>query len=305
MLRNLRSLVVKNHNISSRGVRPLVQLSALTRLELSGQVESAVDMSGIRNMSSMPSFLFDFMSESLEELYFEGTSVDGLDPIILKAAPRLRVLDLGNTMVSYISPLFLLLSRRLEILNVKGAPVALSLNWNTSSLGAGYAKILRNDPPEMVDADDLAPLHAPALAHGMQAGADGEDHVRVGPELPPLPHAHAPGVVRPHHAAALKMAGDRRAQPARQGHELLAAVERARADPDQRGLGAGQHPGCAGDQLRLSGAGGGGDAAAFLPMSVFAATLCAAVDSFTGGRSESALREEALSWCFRCCWRTC
>ena len=49
------------------------------------------------------------MSESLEELYFEGTSVDGLDPMILKAAPRLRVLDLGNTMVTYISPLFLLL----------------------------------------------------------------------------------------------------------------------------------------------------------------------------------------------------
>ena len=72
LLPNLASLVVRGHNIAPAGAHVLLHLSNLTRLELSGPVNSAVDFSGVKGLTTMPPLLFDFMAKDLEQIYLSG-----------------------------------------------------------------------------------------------------------------------------------------------------------------------------------------------------------------------------------------
>ena len=140
-LTNLQSLVVKGHKIDPSMVNILVRMRKLTRLELSGPITRVADFSGLKYLATMPSFIFRFFSDKIEELSFARTSIREWDPRIklMRSKGRLRRLDLSFSDVSYLPPSFLLEESEngieLEALNLTGTPVAVHLDWSSHGLG--------------------------------------------------------------------------------------------------------------------------------------------------------------------------
>ena len=147
-LTNLQSFVVKGHEIDPSMVNVLVRMRELTRLELSGPITKVADFSGLKNLATMPSFIFRFLGDKIEELSFARTSIREWDPRIklMRTKGRLRRLDLSFSNVSYLPPSFLLeeseIGIELEVLNLTGTPVAVHLDWSSHGLGDSNIDIL-------------------------------------------------------------------------------------------------------------------------------------------------------------------
>jgi Leucine-rich repeat (LRR) protein len=165
-LTNLRSLVVQDHSIAPSGAHVLNKLTGLTHLDLSGSpIISSADFSGMKNLTSMPSFLFDFLGETMRELSFSRTAIKEWHPGIrlMRTKGQLRRLDLSFTRISYLPPCILRdeacdvadesldrgssggHSHELELLNLTGTPVSRKVDWSAHALGSRVVDILLSE----------------------------------------------------------------------------------------------------------------------------------------------------------------